>query len=80
MPLLVTADLGDLKLIQLLVESGIDIDLQSRECQTTALHEAICAENLAVVSYLLKMGARKDIKNANGETPFDLAISKEGRR
>jgi ankyrin repeat protein len=79
MPLLVVSDLGYLSLVELLVDRGINVNLQSRDTLSTALHE--CArEEIAVVRYLLKKGARKDLKNMYGETPFDLTVSQEGRR
>jgi hypothetical protein len=40
------------------------------------LHEAIRRNNLPVANLLLDMGARPDMKNRAGRTPYDEAVAK----
>ena len=80
MPLLLAADLGHLHIVQLLVEHGADVNAQSSDTASSALHEAAHSEQRAVIAYLIKHGADRTLKNSSGETPFDLAKSLECRR
>ncbi|XP_011409405.1 PREDICTED: 85/88 kDa calcium-independent phospholipase A2-like, partial [Amphimedon queenslandica] len=57
----------------LLVNS--DPNLQFEETGETALHMAVANINILLVKALLAFDADPDIKNNNGETPLDIAIS-----
>lgn len=63
-----------LDVIKLLVESGAELNAQSVS-NNTALHyicEATDATDFEAVYYLVKAGARYDIKNNKGETALDV--------
>jgi|GEM_PF-6111437 len=81
-PLLVCADWGAPVLIEHLLTNHpkVKIDFQDT-LGNTALHLALDGKatselSVEVVQTLLKHGADKNIKNASGETPLDLARSK----
>ena len=80
MPLLLAVDHGHFNMVQLLVEHGVDVNAQSTDTGSSALHEAARGEERAIVTYLTKNGADKTLRNNSGETPFDLAKSLECRR
>ena len=46
----------------------------------TPLHEAASANSMGCVSYLLSAGARQDVCNASGETPFDCSTLHEVKK
>ena len=80
MPLLVAVDHARLGVVQLLVEHGVDINAQSSDTGSSALHEAAHGEERTIIAYLVKNGADKTLTNNSGETPFDLSKSLECRR
>jgi len=45
--------------------------VQSEDSRSTALHEAAAANSGGCVQVLLAAGARLDLVNGSGETPFD---------
>lgn len=63
----------DDKMLQLLVDSGIDINHQDNN-GNTALHHAVLDYRINSFRVLLKHGARTDIKNQNKKTALDLAL------
>eukprot|EP00794_Sanderia_malayensis_P017830 gene17830-19613_t len=62
--------------VNVLIEAGVDVDLQSGERNNTALHEAVKLgmDGIDSVDKLLASGADADVKNNLGQTPYDLAL------
>jgi ankyrin repeat protein len=64
-------------IIQLLVESGADVNAVTTDGTTPLMLAAQNAKS-GVVDYLLKKGAKKDLKNRSGKSALDYAkISKD---
>ena len=60
------------QIAELLIEHGADVDDKNR-VGWTPLHSAAYKGHLKVVEVLLRLGARKDLKNDKDETPLQLA-------
>lgn len=60
--------------IELLLESGADINADYRDDQNTSLHLAVNNGNEEVIALLLKCGADVNAVNADGETPLHGAM------
>jgi ankyrin repeat protein len=56
------------------LSEGIDVDAMRTENGESALHYAACGSMVALVDLLVEIGARTDVVNRAGRTPFDLAI------
>ncbi|KAI9077711.1 hypothetical protein K1719_040317 [Acacia pycnantha] len=56
-----------------LLESGVDIDLKNKE-GLTALHIAIIGKKEAVISHLLRKGACPHVRDKDGATPLHYAV------
>ena len=54
-------DKGDMRIVQLLVEHGADINLKPSDYQVKPLERAIYNGNVSIVNYLLEQGA--DVSN-----------------
>lgn len=68
---------NDTELISTLLGMGIDIN-QADKNGLTPLHKAVqVAKNLKMIEFLIQKGAKKSLKTAFGETPFDLANENE---
>lgn len=63
---------GPLKLVQLLVTSGADLNIQDKE-GWSVMHAATIARNHSIMRYLITMGAAVALQNDQGELPLDLA-------
>lgn len=74
------AALGDIREVQKLVESGVDVNSQNEVNGWTCLHWACKRNHGQVVSYLLKSGADKEILTSKGEMPVQLTSRREIRR
>ncbi|XP_055982836.1 ankyrin repeat domain-containing protein 40 [Sorex fumeus] len=74
------AALGDIREVQKLVESGVDVNSQNEVNGWTCLHWACKRNHGQVVSYLLKSGADKDILTTKGEMPVQLTSRREIRK
>jgi ankyrin repeat protein len=74
-PLLTAADNGDLKLVKLLLDKGIDIDIQDR-FGFTALMLGCKEQNTKTVKYLLDRGADPSKKTTLGQDAFWYAFEK----
>ncbi|CAN5143182.1 hypothetical protein BH09DEP1_BH09DEP1_6570 [soil metagenome] len=62
-------------LVQLMIDKGIDVNMQSGIDQTP-LFAAVTAENVGLVKMLMDAGARSDIESIYHETPLDYAKTK----
>lgn len=58
---------------RLLISLGASITLTDNQFKNTALHWAVYSMNLTAITLLLKSNADVDIKNANNESPIDIA-------
>ena len=59
--------------IRLLLEAGVDVN-GADPAGNTALHMAAARHADAVIQLLAEKGARVDLKNAQGNTPIDIAL------
>ncbi len=69
----------NLKIIELLIEAGLDINAKGRSNGYTPLHDAVWANNLEGAILLVKHGARIDIRGKDGLTPYEKAV-KENKK
>ena len=63
---------GPLKLVQLLVTHGADLNIQDKE-GWSVMHAAAIARNHSIMRYLITMGAAVALQNDQGELALDLA-------
>lgn len=63
---------GTLKLVQLLVTYGADINIQDKE-GWSVMHAATVARNHSIMRYLIATGAPLGLENDQGEQAIDLA-------
>lgn len=63
---------GPLKLVQLLVTYGADLNIQDKE-GWSVMHAATIARNHSIMRYLINMGAEVALQNDQGELALDLA-------
>ena len=63
---------GTLKLVQLLVTHGADINIQDKE-GWSVMHAATVARNHSIMRYIIAMGAPLGLENDQGEQAIDLA-------
>ncbi|KAG8512240.1 Ankyrin repeat and SAM domain-containing protein 6 [Galemys pyrenaicus] len=73
-PLMLAAVMGQLPLVQLLVERHADVDKQDSVHGWTALMQATYHGNKEIVTYLLNQGADVTLRAKNGYTAFDLVM------
>ncbi|XP_042638172.1 ankyrin repeat and SAM domain-containing protein 6 [Orycteropus afer afer] len=73
-PLMLAAVMGQLPLVQLLVERHADVDKQDSVHGWTALMQATYHGNKEIVKYLLNQGADVALRAKNGYTAFDLVM------
>ena len=69
------AELGNLNIVRLLLETGADINSRGHD-KMTALHMAASKGHLEVVKLLLEHGAKKGLKDVYDYTPLDWAYYK----
>jgi len=72
-PLQCTAELGHIRICQLLIQAGADIHAKSSMYGQTALHLAVEFGHLECCKYLIEAGADIHAKNEDGSTPLHLA-------
>ena len=66
----------DVELVDLLIQSGADIDVADHEDHKTPLYIAAELGNANIVRYLLGRGADPQISDLFGDTPRDVAREK----
>lgn len=74
------AALGDLEEVQKLLRAGAEINSQNEINGWTCLHWACKRNHLRVVTYLLEIGADKEIFTSKGERAAQLTSRKEIKR
>ncbi|CAL1280181.1 unnamed protein product [Larinioides sclopetarius] len=77
-PLYLAVEVGNLRLIRMLLKKGASTDVYDSMYGNTLLHIALEKQNinLAIVFVLLSHGAKADRKNIRSITPWQLAIIK----
>ncbi|CAF0984668.1 unnamed protein product [Adineta steineri] len=60
---------------QLLLEHGADPNCQTRASQSTPLHRAIVFNNTDAIHHLLKYKANLTLKDIDGQTPIEKAMT-----
>ncbi|XP_074844658.1 NF-kappa-B inhibitor epsilon [Carettochelys insculpta] len=68
---------GNLQLMELLLQSGADINVQDGTSGKTPLHLAVESRDHKAVKYLLSKGAHVDALMYNGCTPLHLAVGRK---
>lgn len=68
-------ELGDLGIVRELLDQGASLDGKSWKMADTPLHRACIFGNSGIVKELLLRGADVTVKNHDGQTPLDMAIS-----
>ena len=77
-PLGIAAEMGNITLLKLLLDNGANANVQERHSTAilgsrggqTPLHFAVHNLDLEIIRILLEHGARTDLRNRNGNTPF----------
>jgi ankyrin repeat protein len=64
-----------LEAVKICVEQGVDVNAVTERGET-ALHGAASRGATEIISYLVEKGAKLDVKNKQGLTPFDIADGK----
>jgi len=75
----VAASQGSIECTKLLLESGVDVSLKSRDVGSTALHFATAKAHVKIVSMLVAYGAKSNAVNDAGLTPMQVGAI-EARR
>ncbi len=76
-PLHVAAGKGNIKVAEVLIKNGAELDAKTSQHHHTPLHMAARYGHNAVAELLIAKGADVNAKTKYGETPLDLAISKK---
>jgi len=70
-----TASSQSLSQTQLVIESRVDVNLQT-DYGVTALMIASALPDLQIVKYLLSIGANKNLRTTKGQAAYDFLIFK----
>jgi uncharacterized protein len=65
---------GRLKVVQLMLDAGFDIEARADGLDATPLNYAATTGDAAMVDLLLARGARQDLTNKYGGTPISAAV------
>lgn len=65
---------GNLRFIQFLVQSGVDVTTGRSTSRATMLHETAAWGDVDMVNLLLSVGARINARDSNGNTPLLIAL------
>jgi len=74
------AAIGDVSLVNSLLEKGIGVDSRDNITQKTALQYAAISDHKDVVKLLLDKGADVNTKDKNGQTPLDIILNRNQRQ
>jgi hypothetical protein len=69
------AEKGHMGIVQLLLDTGIDINAANKDSQT-CLHIAVAQDNVAMAGLLMEKGALADAKNGLGQSALHIAVEK----
>jgi len=69
----IASEEANAKVVRMLLDAGANVNTQTSN-GATALHLAIFWNSKYIVEYLLKMGARTDLRNSKNRRPIDLAV------
>lgn len=72
-PLMWAAQYGNEKIAKRLIMAGATLDLRQPTTQMSALHFAVKNDHASMVAFLLRHGASRRVRNAEGQTPFQFA-------
>ena len=80
----VASGLGRIEIVKYLLEAGADINyvyhgdplFEPSHGHGVPLHSAVGSGNVEVVEYLIERGAGVDVLNSVGQTPLDIAKSR----
>jgi len=64
------------QIIEKLISSGAEVD-KANKWKRTVLHECVISNNIAGAKIILESGVNKDIKDSEGRTARELAISRD---
>ncbi|KZL87412.1 ankyrin unc44 [Colletotrichum incanum] len=73
-PLLIAVDETNVEMMEVLLESGADVNMPDLDVFDTPLHEAARASCLDGASLLLNHGANPNLRNSRSFTPLTLAV------
>ena len=76
-PLHYACDIGNLKIVEILLENGADIDAIVEGANRTPLDIAVWREKTSVTRLLLENGCKTNIRDSQGQTTLECAL-KEG--
>ena len=68
------ASTGAVELVALLVDNGVDMNVQTHTSQETALHLSLSKHYPKVASYLIQKEANLSLPDNNGKTAFHVAV------
>jgi len=74
-PLHVAAAEGQVQIAELLLSKGADIEARTISARDTPLHKAAFCNQAGVVSLFLSHGVDKRVRNADGNTAYEVAFS-----
>lgn len=67
----------NLKIVELLIDAGFDVNAVGPRNGYTPLHDAVWAGNLAALKLLVESGGDLSIKGLDGNTPLDKARAED---
>jgi len=66
-------EVGDLSLVESMINRGIDVNAKDARFGNTTLHFAVTNEQLEVLRLVLARGADPNLRNKQGSTPLQIA-------
>lgn len=70
----------DIRIVELLIANGFDVNAVGPRNGYTPLHDAVWADNVAAARILLAHGARTDIRGKDGLSPYEKAIREQRQK